>query len=173
MEQQSQPILAQFRPLYEKYVEKIFRFIFRRVGDESIAHDITSQTFLKAMTHLPKYELRQAPFSAWLYKIAFNEINQFYRKNKAVPLFSLDQDLIENWIEEAAYYVKEDTFTELIDFLEQLPTEQVTILHLRFFEGKTFKEIAYILDLTQSKAKMSTYRSLQKLKQYFAQHSDF
>jgi RNA polymerase sigma-70 factor (ECF subfamily) len=68
--------------LYEKYYEQIFVFIFKKLQDEDITGEVCSLTFLKAMSNLEKYEDRGFPFSSWLYRIASNEVNQYFRKNK-------------------------------------------------------------------------------------------
>ncbi|NJM24972.1 MAG: hypothetical protein HC859_05145 [Bacteroidia bacterium] len=71
-----------FRPLYEKYYRTLFRFILYRVADKEVTADLTSQVFLKALLHLDKFQLRGFPFSSWLYRIAINECNDFFRKTK-------------------------------------------------------------------------------------------
>ncbi|MDX1627179.1 MAG: sigma factor, partial [Fulvivirga sp.] len=63
-----------FGKLYDRYFEGIFQFILRRTDDESLTADLCSQTFLKALQHIKKYEHRGVPFSAWLYRIASNEV---------------------------------------------------------------------------------------------------
>ena len=65
--------ITRFSSLYDRYFEAIFSFIFRRTEDEDVADDICSQTFLKAMQNLHRYEFRGLPFSAWLFRIATNE----------------------------------------------------------------------------------------------------
>ena len=65
-----------FEPIYKKYHEQIFRFVYQRLNNEDDAADITSQVFLKALLNLEKYEFRGFPFSSWLYRIALNEVNQ-------------------------------------------------------------------------------------------------
>ena len=82
---------ARFSVLYEKYYKVIFIFIFRRTGEEELAADITSNTFLKAMLALPKYEYKGVPFSAFLFRIALNEINMYFRKSKKERVVSLEQ----------------------------------------------------------------------------------
>ena len=61
-----------FGIIYEKYFEKIYLFIYKRVQDEAIAGDICQEAMLKAMFNITKYEDLGAPFSAWLYRIASN-----------------------------------------------------------------------------------------------------
>src|ERR1700742_421458 len=77
-----------FGELYEKYFDRIFNFIYRQTDDEDLAGDLSSQTFINALNHLSGYEFRGVPFSAWLYRIARNEINKHYRKNKRKNVFS-------------------------------------------------------------------------------------
>ncbi|MFN5909809.1 MAG: RNA polymerase sigma factor, partial [Bacteroidota bacterium] len=69
-----------FGELYERYFERIFRFVFRRLGGmEDTAGDLTQQTFIKAMANLEKYEDRGLPFASWLYRIAQNEVTMYFR----------------------------------------------------------------------------------------------
>jgi RNA polymerase sigma-70 factor, ECF subfamily len=160
---------ARFGLLYDRYFEPIFRFIYRRTDDENLADDLTSQTFLQAMLHLHRYEIREVPFSAWLYKIALNELNKHFRTAKARPVFSLEESVIEELMEENGSSFSEESLSELIVLLEQLSADEVSVLQLRFFEEKSFKEIAFILDIGESGAKMRLYRSLEKLKKHFSQ----
>jgi len=74
---------AHFAPLYKKYHEVIFRYIFKRVDEEETAYDITSCVFIKAITNLPKYEYRGIPFSSWLFRIAKSELYQSFRDKKS------------------------------------------------------------------------------------------
>jgi len=72
-----------FGVLYEKYFETIFRFIFKRLGaDEATTGDLTQQTFIKAMASLDSYEDRGFLFCSWLYRIAQNEMNLYFRETK-------------------------------------------------------------------------------------------
>ena len=61
----------------------------------------------------------------------------------------------------------EEIMQRLLIYLRDLPTEMLHVLQLRFFEDKDFKEIAFILDMTESGAKMRTYRALDKLRRNF------
>ena len=156
-----------FDKLYDRYFEGIFNFIYRRTDDEVVAADITSQTFLAALQNLKKDSFRGLPFSAWLYKIAANQVNKYYRASKKNMVFSLEESLIGRLISETEEDANEEKISLLVDYLKQLSTEDVMVLELRFFEGKGFKEIAYILEITESGAKMRTYRALERLKKIF------
>lgn len=157
-----------FEPVYNKYYETIFRFIHRKTDDEDAAADLTSKVFMNAMNSLDKFEFRGVPFGAWLYRIATNETNKYYRDNKK-RLLTLEDHKVNlvmtcSELDDADMEQKQKVLTELISELEE---EEIRILELKFFEVKNFKEIAFILDKKESAVKMKMYRSLNKLKERF------
>jgi RNA polymerase sigma-70 factor, ECF subfamily len=158
---------AAFAALYERYFERIFNYIFRQTGDEATAADICSGVFLKALSNLNKFEFRGIPFAAWLYKIASNEVKKYYRKHKRAIVFSIEENMVKDLIFDGYDENKEENIERMLEFLKELPTEMLEVLELRFFEGKEFKDIAFILDMTESGAKMRTYRALDKLRSKF------
>lgn len=154
-----------FGKLYDKYFNAIFQYVFRRTEDEDATADITSQTFLKALQNLKKYEYRGLPFSAWLFRIATNEINRYFRKTKKTSLFSIEESRIRDLVAETGDDHIDDKVRSLINVLKEAPTQLVEILELRFFEERGFQEISYILNISESAAKMRTYRALDKLRE--------
>lgn len=154
---------AKFRELYDRYFEMIFRFVFRRVDDEDITADITSQVFFNALKNIKKYEFKGVPFSAWLYRIATNEINRYYRNNNKKQVFSLEEDIFKELVDENVDDHNID-HSGLILNMKNLSEGEAEVLELRFFEEKTFAEISYILEISEAGAKMRTYRALEKLK---------
>ncbi len=155
-----------FAMLYDRYFEGIFGFVYRRTDDEALTSDLVSQVFLKALQNIKKYEYRGLPFSAWLYRIASNEINRYFRKHNKVKVFSLEEGRVAELIDEADEN-NEEKIALLMTCLKELSTSVMEVLELRFFEEKSFKEIAFILEITESGAKMRTYRALEKLKDQF------
>jgi RNA polymerase sigma-70 factor (ECF subfamily) len=156
-----------FGEIYETYFDRIFNYLYRQTDDEDLAGDLCSQTFVNALNHLHKYEFRGFPFSAWLYKIAGNEVNKHYRKNKGKQVFSIEELKVKELVEQANEDWDEELINKVINYMNELPTEMVHVLELRFFEDKNFKEIAFILDITESGAKMRTYRALDRLRTQF------
>ncbi len=156
-----------FGVLYEKHYDRIFNYIYRQTDDEDLTADLCSQTFLIALKNLEKYEFRGVPYSAWLYKIASNEVNKHYRQKKRDKVFSLEEVRVRELFEMANENWDEELIQQLLRFLKQLPTEMLEVLELRFFEDKDFREIAFILDITESGAKMRTYRALDRLRKNF------
>ena len=156
-----------FGELYENYFDRIYYFLLRQTDDEEMAGDLCSQTFVNALNHLPRYSFRGLPFSAWLYKIASNEVNKYYRKKKGKKIFSIEEIKVRELVERNEEDWDEEIIQQLLVYLKDLPTDMLQVLELRFFEDKDFKEIAFILDMTESGAKMRTYRALDKLRKNF------
>jgi len=156
-----------FGELYEKYFDRIFNYLYRQTDDEELAGDLCSQTFVNALNHLKRYEVRGVPFSPWLYKIASNEVKKHYRKFKGKKILSIEEMRIKELVEQSDEVWDEELINKLIAFMKDLPEDMLQVLELRFYEERNFKEIAYILDITESGAKMRTYRALDKLRSNF------
>ena len=125
--------IAYFKILYDQYYERIFSFIYRKLASEYRAADITSQTFLKAMNSLDSYEYRGVSFGAWLYRIANNEVNQFYRQVKRNQTMYLEEDSVIEFLNTDEHEDKTAVLSQLKKFLDQLSDEEIAILELRFF----------------------------------------
>jgi RNA polymerase sigma-70 factor (ECF subfamily) len=155
---------AQFRALYIRYYDPIFRYVFRRTADETVTADLCSQVFLRALQNLRDYEYRGVPFSAWLYRIAGNEIAQYYRSTQRNRVVSAPEETLPELAEEMEV-TPELAWTEVLpELLETLPEQDLRLIELRFFEQRPFKEVAAILEIRESNAKVKTYRILQRLK---------
>ena len=85
-----------FEPLYTKYYEQILKFVYKRIEHLDDVREVTSIIFTKALINIGKYKDQGFPFSSWLYRIAINEINQFYRDSKKVRLISMDDEGLNN-----------------------------------------------------------------------------
>lgn len=157
-----------FRPLYEKYFKRIFLFVHHRVGDKAITADITSQAFLKALLNINKYSFRGLPFSAWLFRIALNECNDFFRKNKRYRLVTMEEEMVDHlYIELTSETRLEDLREQLPSILQKLSIKELQIIELRFFEQRPFKEVGDILGISETYAKVRVYRILEKMKKLF------
>jgi RNA polymerase sigma-70 factor (ECF subfamily) len=159
---------ADFRPLYEYYYKPIFLFVLRRMGDKELTADITSQVFLKALQGIGRYSDHGVPFSAWLYRIAINEVNMFFRKQKHERFVTIEAEMLEQLHEELTHDLSvEHLKDKLTTMLQKLSADELHLIELRFFERLSFKEIAVILTITEVNAKVKVYRTLDKLKKYF------
>ncbi len=158
-----------FRPLYERYHGKIYGFLYKRVNDENVAADLASQTFLNALLNLKKYEFRGLSFSAWLYRIAFNLSTDYFRQNKKQRSVFMDPDRTSDLFSEMVE-VEEDNEALLIRELllpaafESLNAKELALIELRYFEEMPFREIAFVMDMTEGNARTKTHRVLRKMK---------
>jgi len=157
--------MANFRVLYEKYYETILHYIYQRVNSKEEAYDITSQVFLNAMVNLKKYSFRGLPFSSWLYRIAFNELNMLFRKNKNRHCINIDDTNLHEIVAELGSEQNDDKHKLLIALLASLPVDEYEHIQMRFLEKRAFAEIGEILGITENNAKVKTYRIIDKLKQ--------
>jgi RNA polymerase sigma-70 factor (ECF subfamily) len=156
-----------FAPLYRRYHDQIFRYIYQRMDDSDSAFDVTSQVFMKALKNIANYEYRGVPFSSWLYRIAKSEVYQSFRDKKAQRTVNLETyhiaDLIDDVADDNLVMNKEI----LVKSLQLLKEKDLQLIEMRFFEQRPFKEIGEILELTENNAKVKAFRALEKLKQHF------
>jgi len=155
-----------FALIYDKYFERIYLFIYKRVGDEAAAGDICQDAMLKAMFNIHKYEFRGVPFSAWLYRIASNEVNLYFRKKKKMLTVEVEEKHVKVLMHEVKIETIEieDDQEKIISILNSLKPEYTEIIELRFFMEYSFKEIAEFYSITEANAKMRLYRILEKVK---------
>ena len=81
-----------FGGLYERYVERIYNYVYYRTGNLHDAEDLTARVFQRAMNHIHSYTDRGVPFSAWLYRIAHNLVANWHRdrsRKQEIPLSDL------------------------------------------------------------------------------------
>ncbi|GAB4256536.1 MAG: sigma-70 family RNA polymerase sigma factor [Saprospiraceae bacterium] len=155
---------ARFRPLYNRYFEAIFRFVYNRTLNEELSADLCSQVFLKAIQRLGSYTFQGVPFSAWLFRIATNEVAQHYRSTKKNRVVGIDDANLQELFEDGQPEDREQLKQLMIKSLNQLRPADLEIIEMRFFEQRPFKEIADILGITESNAKVRTYRVLERIK---------
>lgn len=156
-----------FEPLYKRYFERITHYVYHRVESKELAFDITANTFYNALNKLSSYKSKGLPFGAWLYRIAFNEIQQHYRRTKTQGILNVNK----RGINEIADSVHESSFPindeQLFEAIQQLKDEEIELINMRYFEDRSFKEIADILDIGESACKMKLYRTIEKIKNAF------
>jgi len=161
---QSKKDISKFKPLYGAYHHQILNYIYHKVIDKELASDICSQVFLKAMTGIKKYKIQETPFSAWLYKIAFNEIMMLFRRSKRLQPVILDETIIDGLHEELTEFDKEPLLASIENLVSRLGKNDLELIELRYYENMSFREIAEILNCSESAAKVRSHRLMMKLK---------
>jgi RNA polymerase sigma-70 factor (ECF subfamily) len=157
--------MSRFSVLYDRYYIRIFRFVLQRVGDEETSADVTSRVFLNAMVHLGSYKHKGYPFASWLYRIARNEVNQYYRRERTDRQFQTQWNDIADVAQEIDKQGEEEhLIKEMMKALKKLKQDDLEIVEMRFFEKRSFREIGDILGMTENNAKVKMFRIIQRLK---------
>lgn len=161
-----------FGKLYDQHYPKIFGYVLKRVANLEIAQDITSEIFFKALKKLWQFHWRNIPFSSWLYRIANNEISNYFRKNKhkPAPLESIPEPFSTSnpsadILEAEEELKRHQDFLALQKEISKLSAKYQEIIILRFFDKKQIKEIAEILGKREGTIKSLLHRGLEKLRQ--------
>jgi len=174
---QAQKAPDAFAKLYDQYYPRIFGYVLRRTANLEAAQDITSETFFKALKKLWQFRWRNISFSPWLYKIATNEINQYFRKAEYKKSASLEElqeqgfEPISSHNPESELIEAQENLKQHQDFLEiqvkivRLPAKYQEVIALRFFEQKQIKEISEILGKKEGTIKSLLYRAVDKLRE--------
>jgi RNA polymerase sigma-70 factor, ECF subfamily len=163
-----------FGVLYDRHVQRIYSYIYYRVGDHHEAEDLTEKTFFQAMSHLSGYEVRSAPFSAWLFRIAHNLVANWHRDNARRRPVPLDESLEirdpERAPEDTALWVEERE--ELREAIAMLPAERQHLLVLKFVQDLPNAHIARAMGRTEGAVKALLHRTLVSLRSELAKQSE-
>ena len=162
-----------FVELYDQYYSQIFGYVLKRTASIEVAQDVTSEVFFKAFKNLRQFHWRGVPFSSWLYRIATNEIANYFTKNKPWQ-FSLeevsnsiscsDPSAETELLEAEAELSRREDFLTLHENISKLQIKYQEVIVLRFFEDKQLKEIGEILGKREGTVKSLLHRGLEKLR---------
>ncbi len=165
---------AVFSELFKLYYKPVFGYVLRRTGDFDDTADITAETFFKAFKNISNFSYSGISVKVWLYRIATNEVNLYYRKKKRhnsifERLRLEDKELFSKYLEEdrkeyEAELQKNDQFLMILKELKLLPVRYQEVISLKYFEGKDNKEIADILNIKEGTLKSLLSRGLEKLR---------
>jgi RNA polymerase sigma-70 factor, ECF subfamily len=155
-----------FGALYDKYFAQIYRYVARRVNDKDTAHDIVSQTFFDALSHIESFEWRGFSFSAWLYKIAHNNVLKWYREQSKATMVTLDEgrNIADKEEHPIKNLIRNESKGEVTKVLNKLDLEEREIIRLKFFEEVSNVEIAEIMGLSANHIGVKVFRVLKKVK---------
>lgn len=160
---------AAFAEIYEIYADRIFRYIRLKVQDKAQAEDILQEVFVKAWKGLKNTREEKLNFNAWIYKIAANTINDFFRKFYRSPqTLELNEsiDVASSAGADQAVTVKQDS-ESLKQALSALPSQYRQVLDLRYIQDFSISETAYILGKSNLAVRLLLHRALKQLKKIF------
>jgi RNA polymerase sigma-70 factor (ECF subfamily) len=154
---------AAFAELYERYFPRIYRFVYARVRDQTVAEDVTSDVFMKALGGIGRYRDTGWPFSAWLYQIAANTIVDRFRTLHPVEdidrQFGLSDD---SSVEEDAG--RRDDVRRIGSLIRALPAHQRTALVLRFQEDLAIEDIAAVMGKSRGAVRVIMHRAIATIR---------
>jgi RNA polymerase sigma-70 factor (ECF subfamily) len=144
--------------LYQKYQPTITGYVCRRVKDRHDAEDVVASVFLSMVRGLRRYRISEAPFVVWLYRIATNEINWRFRKQRIRKLFRLGFDQHDPQTHER------DDAAEVRDALGELPLRYQNALSLHYLEGLSVEQVAGVLKVPAGTVKSRLARGRDLLR---------
>jgi RNA polymerase sigma-70 factor (ECF subfamily) len=153
---------AHFGKLYERYVGRIYSYIYYRTGHHHEAEDLTGKVFLQALSHIDGYSNRGIPFSAWLFRIAHNLVSNWHRdrsRRKSVGLDDADlSGHVGNDLDRAEDRV------EIRKAIAQLPPDRQSLIVLKYVDDLTNAEIAAVFGKSEGAVKALLHRTLRSLR---------
>ncbi len=155
-----------FGLLYEIYVDRIFNYIYYRTGNVHDAEDLTARVFQRAMKHIPNYQDRGVPFSAWLYRIAHNLVANWHRDRSRKKEVSITEKMILRSKDESpeTTIIRTEKQDALLQIIRTLPPDRQQLLILKFVEGYSNKEIGKIMNRSEGAVKSLYHRTLLTLR---------
>lgn len=150
-----------FEELYLLYVEKVFRYLYNRIGNRQDAEDVTTHTFMAALRGFNKYN-HNGHFSSWLFSIARNKSIDFFRQHKQVVSIedyepkSMNNDPLSD-------LVHAEKLTLISNLISSLPERDRELIRLRFLAQLKFSEIAHLMHRSESAVKKKFYRLIAML----------
>jgi RNA polymerase sigma-70 factor, ECF subfamily len=164
---------ARFGPLFRAYYEKVLTYAYRCTLNRAVAEELTSNTFFNALRALPRYR-RGVPFSAWIYRIATNEIRMHWRSHRRRRTTtggpSRPEELESTYFDCSPLESEEErrekmrAYARLHELLGELPERYRSVIILRFFEGLQYEAIAQVLGKRMGTVKSLLHRALARLR---------
>jgi RNA polymerase sigma-70 factor (ECF subfamily) len=154
--------------LYERYVSRIYNYIYFRVGSVLDAEDITSKVFFKALNSIGFYRHMGLPFSAWLYRIAHNQVANYHRDRSRMREIAIDE--MVNPLPDAKPERPEPALernleiNRLMRVVNDLPEQKRELIFLKFVDKLSNEEIGKILGKTEGAIKSLYHRTLLELR---------
>ena len=151
-----------FAPLYEHFVDRIYGYIYRRIGDQALTQDITSATFENALRKIHKYRWQGTSFVTWLYRIARNQMIQQQRKHRVLSMVGINQSNHLHDSEESLLILEQNEILHAA--FSRLSNQDQEVITLRFFEELSSQEVAEILNCSKQNLYLRLHRALMRMR---------
>ncbi len=160
-----------FAELYDCYVDRVYAFVYRRVGDRALAEDLTADVFTRMLKRIDTYSFTGADPIAWLLTIARNRVHDHFRSGRFRLEHASDtvgSDMVDGAPSPAAAAERSAVAAEVRAALTLLKPEHAEVLHLRFIEDLSVTETAELLGRREGAVRALQHRALRSL----AKHVD-
>ncbi len=162
-----------FGKLYDAYISPIYRYIILRVGNKSVAEDITQEVFLSVWKNINDFQLREGvPFSSYLYKVARNKVIDYYRTEKSSVDIAQVEFLYEDWPDYGLAIDDSLIVQKIKEQLKFLSADEREVIILKYVNELENKEIAEIISKTEGAVRVIQHRALKKLKEFMLMEKD-
>jgi len=152
--------------LYERYFDRVYKYVYLKTGDPTEAEDITELVFMKMLEAITSFRWQGSSFASWLFRIAHNQVVDYVRKRARRPQVSLEPAgayLPSDVYDPHAWAEQSDFRDHLRGAIIQLTDLQAQVISLRFAAGLSNAEIAAIMGRTEGAVKSLQYSALQNL----------
>lgn len=156
----------EFAVIFETYYKRIYNYISYRVSCRYTTEDLTSQVFVKAMTKIDSYSPKKSPLEVWMFTIARNVVNDYFRAQKRRNIFSIDviKELVSSKKDPESLFILGESNDKLQMALNTLNARERNMVALKFGANLSNIQIAELVDLSESNVGVILYRTMKKLK---------
>ncbi len=160
-QQQDQQAFAQ---LYEEHFDKIYRYVVLKIGSRTEAEDITQQVFLKAHRSISSFRWKGTPFSAWLFRIAHNQVVDYLRKKTKQATVPIDDLAISSGNDPQLLVEQKVNIEQLISAIRRLTEAQREVISLRFTSELPITQVAKIMGKNEGAVKALQHSAIVALR---------
>ncbi len=152
-----------FAELYASYAERLYNYVYSRVHNREDAEDLTSLTFMLALEAIEKYEWRNLPFGAWLFRIASNQIAVYYRKKRNLQSIE-DLAIADSALDPERETMRIGDQMMIQKAINRLNPDQQKVIRMRYSHGMKNREIAEVMGRTEGAVKLLIHRATNNLR---------
>ena len=153
-----------FAQLYEEHFDKIYRYVALRIGDRAEAEDITQQVFLKALQSIASFRWKGIPFSAWLFRIAHNQVIDYLRRKTKQATVPIDESTVSFSRDPQLLVEQSLNIEQLLSAAKRLTEAQREVISLRFTGELPISQVAVIMGKSEGAVKALQHSAIVALR---------
>ena len=153
-----------FTQLYEEHFDKIYRYVALKIGNKTEAEDMTQQVFLNALQSISSFKWKGIPFSAWLFRIAHNQVVDYLRKKTKQATAPLDESLVSSDSNPQLMAEYKLDIEQLVSATKQLTRAQREVISLRFAGELSIAQVAKVMGKSQGAVKALQHSAIVALR---------